>query len=114
MADEEVIAEVPAEEQPVVEGEEQPVVEGEEEECVQCEPPIHPSDKEGAGEAFKERGKRREIEQCFFLNDFAGTGRIPNENIRTLMRQLGSNAGDNEIPEINAQIDPENTGIAFI
>jgi len=102
-----------AEEEPVEVPVDAPVEEVPAEEVlaeVMPEEPLKPERDGEAGSAFKERSKKREIEQCFFLNDFNGSGRIPNDKIINLIRQLGANSTESEIPQIYNKIDPENTG----
>lgn len=64
-----------------------------------------------------EAKKIKEIEECFYLNLdinlYAGQveqGRVPNSNLLTLMRMLGTNASEDETKDIIAKIDPNNTG----
>lgn len=57
-----------------------------------------------------EAKKLREIEQCFYLNDYPKQGKIPNDKLLQLMRMLGTNASEEEKPEIIKKVDPNGTG----
>lgn len=57
-----------------------------------------------------EAKKIREIEQCFFLNDYPQQGKIPNEKLVKMMRLLGTNAPEDELPDIYKKIDPSGSG----
>lgn len=57
-----------------------------------------------------EAKKIREIEQCFYLNDYPQQGKIPNEKLVKLMRLLGTNASEDELPEILKKADPSGSG----
>lgn len=59
-----------------------------------------------AGEAKK----IREIEQCFYLNDYPQQGKIANEKLVKMMRLLGTNAPEDELPDIYKKIDPSGSG----
>jgi Ca2+-binding EF-hand superfamily protein len=59
----------------------------------------------------KEEAKKvKEIEQCFYLYDYPQKGKIPNSNLIKLMRNLGTNASDEELKEITKKIDPSGSG----
>jgi Ca2+-binding EF-hand superfamily protein len=54
--------------------------------------------------------KMREIEQCFLLYDYPAKGKIPNTNLIKLMRNLGTNASDDELKELYKKVDPSGSG----
>lgn len=58
----------------------------------------------------EDQKKLREIEQCFLLHDYPKSGRIQNTNLIKLMRNLGTNASEEELKDIYKKVDPGSTG----
>lgn len=60
--------------------------------------------------AKDEAKKRREIQQCFLLYDYPQKGKIANSNLIKLMRNLGTNASEDELRDIYKKVDPSGSG----
>jgi Ca2+-binding EF-hand superfamily protein len=58
----------------------------------------------------EEAKKRREIQQCFLLYDYPQRGKIKNTDLIKLMRNLGTNASEDELQVIYKKIDPSGSG----
>lgn len=65
------------------------------------------SEKQPSKEDLK---KFREIEQCFLLYDYPPKGKINNNNLIKLMRNLGTNASEDELKDIYKKVDPSGSG----